>query len=262
MIVLNFNINKCVLNFIICCFFISCTFPKKVVIYKNNYINYANNKVKKQLDAHKLNSKYNRIVNFEDLIIYSIPYFKLKNDINNKFDFNKNIEDFIRFENNDSFQEVLIFYKDSIPLGIFDRNLFIHHYYLFNNNDRMQLYDEKNLIYENTGIFNLTDVYNEENILSKINFYNGDFYFRIYGIMDELFYVDKFDKKIYTCYIGRISKIRQIIPINEYIQKYYGMDFIKNVFKGYEREKVYPKQITCDSCKSEIKPLKIKIIYK
>ncbi|MES2573411.1 MAG: hypothetical protein V4572_00580 [Bacteroidota bacterium] len=183
----------------------------------------------------------------EDLDLYSVPVFKLKNETYNRYDLSQNIEGYIDFEPNYTFQRIYIYTQDTllnfiqIPDFRFE-SLKVHdpdEYFPRYKNDR----NEK-LMHKFTFSPSYSKQYRSKYINDKPSIYqqsinrirkSGNFYFMIYGLTTELFEIDNLTGILYVndIYFVHGRERNKRLPANEYILKYIGANVIKQLSRGY-----------------------------
>ncbi|GIQ58090.1 hypothetical protein Flavo103_12260 [Flavobacterium collinsii] len=198
---------------------------------------------------------------FEQLHFYSIPIFRIKAE-GRKFSGKNNIEDFIDFDNKEMMQNIIVLDGNENILTLVDipnLNLIMES----ENSNKLEFKQDRSdvdgIIYNSLLSFpeshkKMDCFFREKKTL---------FFFKILGIENVLFEVDKSDNKLYATYIGSYGGVnfsktagkeyvnRPRTLANEYIFKYAGYEKIRDLAIGIYDSDVNLRRIKKSSLKSK-----------
>jgi hypothetical protein len=194
------------------------------------------------------------------LSIYIIPKFRLKRIAYELYTCDKNIEEFIEFEEKFKYMSAIVAKeKEFITMQTIP-----HPYFEIErvNTPDFRLKVDK-FVYEESILKNF--VSNEEyliNIQKDINKRSENFFFGIYGLWDVIFEVEKGTGKLFANKYDYNSVIH--LPANEYLRKYEGQTRIRELSRGYYEDidgTGFLEQIPCGSIESSEKQVFLKVNY-
>jgi len=179
----------------------------------------------KTLGDDAISVKYN----LNELSFVVIPKFRLKRVANELYTCEKNIEDFIEFDEKYKYMSVILV-KDkkyitmqTIPHPYFETEKI--------NNPDFRLKVDK-FVYEESILKNFISNELYVNIIQKdIEQRSSNFFFGIYGLWDVIFEIDSLTGLLYANKYDFDSIIH--LPANEYLIKYEGQTKIKELARGY-----------------------------
>jgi hypothetical protein len=215
---------------------------KDTIVIKYNkplYLKIAKDSTKYKYERQKEYIAENKIQNHPDLMVnkilyddisyFSIPIYRISKYALEEYDCEKSIGNFIVFNEYIKFQRALLINKknkviapSSIPNGDYCNDF-------MNNPSYLTSLQEKHIIARYQTFFyyaeNVFEAY-EKTYLDKDNFY-----FEIYGLYPVLFEIELATGKMYAIGLGDFYPEVKL-PADEFIRKYVGEKYIKDLAKG------------------------------
>lgn len=220
------------------------------------------NQKKMQDSSHSMSSESICVkYNLNDIKVQIIPKFRLKRVANELYSCDKNIEEFIEFEEKFKYMSVVLL-KDNQYISM---QTIPHPYFEIEriNNPDFRLKVDK-FVYEESILKNFMS--NElylANIQKDIEKRSGNFFFGIYGLWDVIFEIDIKTGILYANRYGYDKVVHMLA--NDYLRQYEGETKIKELARGYYEdidgiETLESKP--CDEITNYEKPKILKVITK
>lgn len=168
--------------------------------------------------------------NLNELTIFTIPKFRLKRVANEIYSCDKNIEEFIEFEEKYKFMSAIL-QKDKKYIAM---QTVPHPYFEIEriNAPDFRLKVDK-FVYEESILKNFMSNEYYLNVIQKdIEKRSNNFFFGIYGLWDVLFEIDSETGLLYANKYDYDTVVLHL-PANDYIRKYEGQTKIRELARGY-----------------------------
>jgi hypothetical protein len=202
------------------------------------YQKIATDTIKKMYENQKKMHEYSNTLgseaisnkfNLNELTILVIPKFRLKRIANELYECDKNIENFIEFEEKYKYMSaILINDKKYVAMQTVP-----HPYFEIEriNAPDLRLKVDK-FVYEESILKNfMSNEFYLKAIQKDIEERNNNFFFGIYGLWDVIFEIDNETGLLYANKYDYNTTIH--LPANDYLRKYEGQTKIRELARGY-----------------------------
>ncbi|KOS06958.1 hypothetical protein AM493_13640 [Flavobacterium akiainvivens] len=217
---------------------------------------------------------------FENLDIKVIPVFRIITKAFSDYSCDKNIEDYILFE--ERYKYLVAKVTDTngwsgdvdIPDVNYETERFYPGEWVYADSDSEPYYYIKKLKFWTPDL--------DQDYEKEMNMFPNRFYFKIWGLPQLLLYIDKKDSKVYGRYVGPCSCMydsayqtaeefikqnedaQKTYPVNELVQKYAGPDQIRLAALGfcnpeYGNPGIKMEPLHCDGTYPEGRAIKLTV---